>query len=88
MWQSMEEVRAATPCGMRVGDQVRSWEEGKCIVFDDAYEHEVWNLTDSERVLILLDFWHPELVDEERGAILDMFDYARQQGWMDPRKNA
>mmetsp|Transcript_22759 Transcript_22759/g.52152 ORF Transcript_22759/g.52152 Transcript_22759/m.52152 type:complete len:109 (+) Transcript_22759:901-1227(+) len=32
-------------CGIRVGGQVREWEEGKAIVLDDAYEHEVWNKT-------------------------------------------
>lgn len=51
-------------------------------MFDDCYEHEVWNLTQSERVLLLVDIWHPELALEERHAILDMFSYARQQGWL------
>ena len=36
----------------------RHWEEGRCIVFDDSYEHEVWNRTEHERVLLLVDFWH------------------------------
>ena len=28
------------------------------MVFDDSYEHEVWNKTEEERVLLLVDFWH------------------------------
>lgn len=40
---------------------------GKCLVFDDCYEHEVWNKTDKERVLLLFDLWHPDLVEEVRG---------------------
>lgn len=37
---------------------------GKCLVFDDCYEHEVWNKTEGERVLLLFDLWHPDLVEE------------------------
>lgn len=57
-YESLEDIQAAVPCGIRIGDQVRAWEEGKCLVFDDAYEHEVWNRTEEERVLLLVDFWH------------------------------
>lgn len=39
---------------------------GKCLVFDDSYEHEVWNRTEGERVLLLFDLWHPDLVEEVR----------------------
>ena len=28
--------------GMRVGTEMRQWEEGRAIVFDDSFEHEVW----------------------------------------------
>jgi aspartyl/asparaginyl beta-hydroxylase (cupin superfamily) len=38
-------------CGIRVGEEVRPWIEGKAMLFDDAYEHEVWNHTDQERVV-------------------------------------
>eukprot|EP00457_Paulinella_chromatophora_P011420 gb/GEZN01011560.1/.p1 GENE.gb/GEZN01011560.1/~~gb/GEZN01011560.1/.p1 ORF type:complete len:292 (-),score=29.94 gb/GEZN01011560.1/:247-1122(-) len=31
-------------CGMRVGNEMVTWEEGKCIIFDDSFEHETWNL--------------------------------------------
>ena len=31
------------PCRIRVGTQIRAFEEGKCIVFDDSFSHEVWN---------------------------------------------
>jgi aspartyl/asparaginyl beta-hydroxylase (cupin superfamily) len=38
-------------CGIRVSEEVRPWIEGKAMLFDDAYEHEVWNHTDQERVV-------------------------------------
>jgi aspartyl/asparaginyl beta-hydroxylase (cupin superfamily) len=46
-------------CTMRVDDQVLTWQEGKCLVFDDTYEHEVTNDTDEERVVLLFDFDRP-----------------------------
>ena len=46
-------------CGIRVHDQVRHWHEGKSLVFDDTYEHEAWNDTDGERVVLFLDIKRP-----------------------------
>src|SRR5262249_49486050 len=33
-------------CGLRVGTQTRSWQEGRCLSFDDSVEHEAWNRGD------------------------------------------
>lgn len=46
-------------CRMRVGDKTCVWREGELFVFDDTYEHEVWNDTDEERVVLLFDFDRP-----------------------------
>ncbi|WP_158275443.1 aspartyl/asparaginyl beta-hydroxylase domain-containing protein [Maritimibacter sp. 55A14] len=46
-------------CRIRVDDEIRAWEAGKVIVLDDTYEHEVWNDTDEERVILLFDFDRP-----------------------------
>jgi aspartyl/asparaginyl beta-hydroxylase (cupin superfamily) len=46
-------------CGIRVGGQVRHWTEGKSLVFDDTYQHEAWNDSDSERVVLFLDIKRP-----------------------------
>jgi len=46
-------------CAIRVGDDTRSWTEGKCLVFDDTIEHEAWNRSDQTRVVLLLDFKAP-----------------------------
>ena len=48
-------------CGLRVGDETRQWEEGRCLVFDDSFEHEAYNDSDSTRIVLLVNFWHPEL---------------------------
>lgn len=46
-------------CGLRVGGEVRTWEEGKCLIFDDSVEHEAWNKGDRARTVLLLDFINP-----------------------------
>lgn len=44
---------------MRVGDRVCRWSEGETLVFDDTYDHEVWNDTDGTRVVLLIQFRRP-----------------------------
>jgi hypothetical protein len=63
-------------CGMRVGRRLAKWEKGKCIVFDDHYEHEVWNRTNEERIVLLVDLWHPDLTLEERNALDALYWYS------------
>ncbi|MFN3260528.1 MAG: aspartyl/asparaginyl beta-hydroxylase domain-containing protein [Pikeienuella sp.] len=46
-------------CRIRVADEVRAWKEGEAFAFDDTFEHEVWNDTDEERVILLFDFDRP-----------------------------
>lgn len=51
--------KSAEHCRMRVGDEICVWREGELFVFDDTYDHEVWNDTDEERVVLLFDFDRP-----------------------------
>ena len=46
---------------MRVGASHVIWQEGKCLVFDDSFEHEVWNEADEPRIVLLFDVIHPGL---------------------------
>ena len=46
-------------CRIRVGDDVRSWKEGKSMIFDDSHPHEVWSDCDSSRVVLFVDFLRP-----------------------------
>eukprot|EP00746_Dinoflagellata_sp_MGD_P146092 gnl/MRDRNA2_/MRDRNA2_78610_c0_seq1.p1 gnl/MRDRNA2_/MRDRNA2_78610_c0~~gnl/MRDRNA2_/MRDRNA2_78610_c0_seq1.p1 ORF type:complete len:524 (+),score=94.95 gnl/MRDRNA2_/MRDRNA2_78610_c0_seq1:190-1572(+) len=54
---------------VRCANETRGWEEGKCIVFDDSYEHEVayedpgldaQGCLAKPRVVLLANFWHPD----------------------------
>jgi aspartyl/asparaginyl beta-hydroxylase (cupin superfamily) len=65
--------KEAESCGLRVGDETRRWEVGKALLFDDSFEHEAWNDSDEERVVLLFDLWHPDLVPKEIDAIQAMF---------------
>lgn len=55
---------------MRVGDEEFGWEEGRCVVFDDSFEHEVWHDGDQPRVVLLMDVSHPDLDTSARDRVL------------------
>lgn len=62
-------VKVPTGPKLRVKDQYLTWQEGKCLVFDDSFEHEVWNPSSEHRVVLLIDIFHPDLSAEDRAAI-------------------
>jgi ornithine lipid ester-linked acyl 2-hydroxylase len=49
----------APACRIRVGEDVRHWVQGESMVFDDTYNHEVWNDTDETRVVLFVDVLRP-----------------------------
>lgn len=46
-------------CKIRVGNDYAHWEEGKCMIFDDTHNHEVWNDSPKRRVVLFVDFIRP-----------------------------
>lgn len=54
---------------MRVAEETRRWREGKVVVFDDSFDHEVWNDCDAPRAVLLFDIWHPDLTELEIRAL-------------------
>lgn len=46
-------------CWIEVGGQRYVWQEGKAVVFDDVYPHQVHNDTDGVRVVLFVDFERP-----------------------------
>ena len=66
-------------CGaLRVGSEQRAWTEGELLIFDDSIEHEAWNESDRERVVLLFDIWRPELSDAERGLVTSILSAVRK----------
>ena len=67
-------------CGFRVGGELREWREGELLVFDDSVEHEAWNHSDQDRVIVIFDIWRPELSLDERAAITALFEAVDSYG--------
>lgn len=42
--------------GLRFGTEMRRWQPGRCLVFDDTIEHEAWNHAASDRVVLIVTF--------------------------------
>lgn len=59
-------LRTQPGATIRVGTESRSWEHGRCLVFDDSWEHEAENPTDRPRAVLIVDIWHPDLTEKER----------------------
>jgi aspartate beta-hydroxylase len=52
-------------CAIRVERETRPWRTAECLVLDDHFEHEAWNHTDEDRIVVIADLWHPELSPRE-----------------------
>lgn len=68
-------------CAISVADETRHWQEGRCLVFDDSLIHEAWNHTDEDRIVLIVDLWHPGLSDTEVMLLesLDNYTYFRAE---------
>lgn len=56
-------------CSIRVGGETRAWEAGRCLAFEDSFEHEVWIRSSERRVVLIADLWHPDLTAVETRAL-------------------
>lgn len=56
-------------CAINVGGELHVWQEGRCVTFDDTFEHEAWNRSSETRVVLILDSWNPDLTDVECAAV-------------------
>jgi hypothetical protein len=65
-------------CEFRVGGETRAWREAEAFVFDDTIEHEAWNRSDRDRVVLIFDVWNPHLSEGERALLADFFTLADQ----------
>lgn len=61
-------------CAINVGGELHEWKEGRCVSFDDTFEHEAWNRSGETRVVLILDSWNPDLTEIERAAVTDLVE--------------
>jgi aspartyl/asparaginyl beta-hydroxylase (cupin superfamily)/Flp pilus assembly protein TadD len=56
-------------CGLEVGGEKRETRFGRLMIFDDSYEHSAWNDSDTARIVLIFEIWHPALSAAERTAV-------------------
>jgi aspartate beta-hydroxylase len=61
-------------CALKVAGIERAWAMDEVLVFDDTFEHEACNLSDSVRVILLMDAWHPDLRESECTALAQLIE--------------
>ncbi len=59
-------IKEAEGAMIRSGSEWRTWEEGKCLILDDSFEHEVAHEGNHERVVLIVDCWRSDLTADER----------------------
>src|SRR5207248_2938339 len=74
-------------CALRVAGEMRSWQEGRALVFCDAVEHEAWNRGTTTRTVLLLDFKNPRYRFRPLNPSLsvELVDYVEKVRWPDMR---
>ncbi|MEL0314999.1 MAG: aspartyl/asparaginyl beta-hydroxylase domain-containing protein, partial [Halieaceae bacterium] len=65
-------------CGLRVGEDERDVVRGEAWAFDDSINHEAWNRSDEDRIILLFDVWRPELNEDERMLISTLLGAVKQ----------
>ncbi|MDP9421500.1 MAG: aspartyl/asparaginyl beta-hydroxylase domain-containing protein [Pseudomonadota bacterium] len=63
-------------CTLRVGNRQRQWREGELLIFDDSMEHEAWNRSDRQRIILLFEIWRPEISEADREALTLLLEAA------------
>ncbi|MCF6193485.1 MAG: aspartyl/asparaginyl beta-hydroxylase domain-containing protein, partial [Kangiellaceae bacterium] len=61
-------------CKLRVGNQEKSVQEGELLIFDDSIEHEAFNNSSQDRIVLIIDLWRPELTAEEQKIICSLLE--------------
>ncbi|MCJ2184882.1 aspartyl/asparaginyl beta-hydroxylase domain-containing protein [Novosphingobium sp. 1949] len=60
---ALKSPRERTKCRMHVEEgettHVLHWDEGRSFLFDDMFNHEVWNETDEDRTILLIQIKRP-----------------------------
>ena len=71
-------IEEAENARIRSGSEWRSWEQGKCLILDDSFEHEVIHSGKKRRVVFIVDCWHPDLNKKEREFLTNLHQIWRK----------
>lgn len=67
-------LKIPSDCWIDVGGERRRWQEGKLTTLDTSFMHSTGNPSDTDRHILIIDFWHPELSEAERSALEFVYD--------------
>jgi aspartyl/asparaginyl beta-hydroxylase (cupin superfamily) len=57
-----DDIRDNCPATFTIAGQQKRWTESGALLFDDSYEHEVWNGCTESRGVLQLVITHPALL--------------------------
>uniref|UniRef100_A0A915JN52 Aspartyl/asparaginy/proline hydroxylase domain-containing protein n=1 Tax=Romanomermis culicivorax TaxID=13658 RepID=A0A915JN52_ROMCU len=72
------EPEKSTHCCLTVDDRNVEWTSGKCLIFDDSFEHSVRFESEkrkfvNSRIVLIIDLWHPDLSEYEIALLCKLF---------------
>ena len=68
-------------CRLVADGEARRWSRGQCLLFDDSYLHDAQHdgQGEGERVVLMVDMWHPLLTADERRLLTELLRPPDQQ---------
>ena len=74
-------IPASSPTtALKVEDEIKGWEEGKLMIFCDAWKHEAWNKSDKPRYVLIFDVIHPAYLKNKKAICSNV------RSWLDLQK--
>ena len=70
----LEVPKGGKECWLKVGKEKYYWENGHYCIFDTSIEHSTYNAGATDRIVLLVRFWHPGLKSHEISALKFIFD--------------
>lgn len=60
-------------CSITVNGVEEKWSNQECLLFDDSFVHSATNMTESQRIVLIVDLWHPNLTLTEMKILRELF---------------
>lgn len=61
---------------LEVAGHVVAWEQGRVLAFDDSFEHAVRSPSTQDRIVLIVDVWHPMISARQKQSIRNHFRYS------------
>lgn len=83
-------IKIPDGCWIEVAEERKNWDEQRLLTIDTSFVHSTGNPTAGERIVLIIDFWHPELTGAERAGLEFIYDLRNkfENGLIPTRKPA